>query len=127
SAPCGLDGQYVSGAAACTFDHAAFKKLVNQYVFAVAPMAMYPARTTGFGGFQISVQAAFTSIANDADYWKNGTRGTPDPNTRQYPLKNADPASRLGLYNVSVRKGLPFGIELGVNVGYLAHTSILSG
>jgi len=127
TAPCGANGQYVSGAPPCTFDHAAFKKLTSQYGFAVAPMAMYPARTTGFGGFQIAVQAAFTSIANDADYWQKGTRGSPDPNTGLYPAKNTDPDGRLGLYGVSVRKGLPFGFELGVSVGYLAHTSIFSG
>jgi hypothetical protein len=125
--PCGSNGSYVAGAPACVFDHAAFKKLVNQYGFALAPMAMYTARTTGFAGFQIAVQAAFTSIDNGADYWQKGTQGPRDPNTGGYPPKNADPDSWLGLYGVSLRKGLPYGVELGVTFGYLAHTSIVSG
>src|SRR4029078_8896788 len=35
----------------CFPDSAAFKRLMNQWGFALAPTAMHSARTTGFGGF----------------------------------------------------------------------------
>jgi hypothetical protein len=124
---CGASGQYVAGAAPCVFDHAAFKKLVNQYGTALAPLAMYPARTTGVAGFQFAVETSLTSIDSAADYWQKGTRGSPDPNTGRYPNRNDDPDSWLVLYNAHVRKGLPLGFEVGANVGYLSHTSIFSG
>jgi hypothetical protein len=124
---CGVTGQYVPGAAPCVFDDAAFTKLVNQYASALAPLAMYPARSTGYGGFQFGLEASFTSIDNAADYWQKGTEGPKDANTGRYGNRNSDPDSWLVLYNAHVRKGLPFGFELGANVGYLSHTSIVSG
>ena len=52
-----------------------FAKLVAQYDFAVAPSAMHSARTTGFGGFELAIEADYTSIDSKADYWKRGTQG----------------------------------------------------
>jgi len=129
--PCAANGHYKSspapGALPCSFDDAAFKKIINQYGFAFAPLAMYPARTTGYGGFQVAVQGSFTSIDSGADYWKNGTQGPVDPNTNQNSITNNSPDSWLQVYNLNLRKGLPFGFELGVNIGYMVHTSIMSG
>src|SRR3954469_19441413 len=120
-------GHYLPGSAACQFDNTAFRRIINQYGFAFAPMSMYPARTTGYGGFSISLQAAFTSIDADADYWHQGTQGPKDPNTGQYSIQNNSPDSWLQYYNLNVRKGFPFGFELGGNVGFMSHTSIVSG
>ena len=105
----------------------AFKRIINQYGFAFAPLAMSPARTTGFGGFQFSLQGSYTSIDSDADYWQNGTQGPKDPNKGQYSIQNKSPDTWLQVYNLNVRKGLPFGFELGVNLGYMVHTSLMSG
>jgi len=123
----GLVGAYRPGVKACAYDDAAFKKIINQYGFAFAPLAMYPARTTGFGGFQVAVQGAFTSIDSDADYWHNGTQGPVDPNTGQRSIRNNSPDSWLQVYNLNLRKGLPFGFEVGITIGYMAHTSLMSG
>ncbi|HEY3595620.1 MAG TPA: hypothetical protein VGL13_17155, partial [Polyangiaceae bacterium] len=123
----GGTGQYVPGAAPCVFDQAAFKRLVNQYASAIAPMAMYPARTTGYGGFQFTLEAGFTNIDSSADYWQRGTRGPRDPNTGRYGTRNASPDDWLVLYNAHLRKGLPLGFEVGADVGYLSHTSIFTG
>src|SRR5579859_115579 len=127
SAMCSNAGRYIPGALPCVFDDAAFKKIINQYGFAFAPLAMYPARTTGFGGFQIGVQAAFTSIDHDADYWKLGTQGPVDPSTSQNSVRNNSPDTWLQVYNFNLRKGLPFGFELGTNIGFMSHTNIISG
>jgi hypothetical protein len=124
---CANAGRYRPGAQPCVFDDAAFKKIISQFGFAFAPLAMYPARTTGFGGFQIGIQAAYTSIDYGADYWINGTRGPIDPNTSQNSVKNNSPDKWLQVYYFNLRKGLPFGFELGTSIGYMVHTSIISG
>jgi hypothetical protein len=124
---CSNAGLYRPGARPCTLDEPAFKKLINQYGFAIAPSAMAPARTTGYGGFQVSAQGAFTNIDSGADYWQNGTQGPVDPTTGQYSVRNKSPDSWLQVYAVNVRKGLPLGFELGASIAYVARTSIVSG
>src|SRR5687767_13984530 len=49
----------------CAEDNAAFKKLVSQIGFALAPTAMHSARTTGFGGIDVTMEAAYTKISSD--------------------------------------------------------------
>ena len=116
-----------SGFSRCVPDDAAFAKLVAQYGFAVAPTAMRSARSTGFGGFEFSLEADYTKIDNNASYWREGTQGPQDPTTKRYSVENRSPDSMLQLYSVKIRKGFPFGLELGGQVGYLAHTSIITG
>jgi hypothetical protein len=125
--PCGSAGLYRPGARPCALDESSFKKLINQYGAAVAPQFMAPARTTGYGGFQITAQGVFTTIDSDADYWKNGTQGPKDPTTGQYSIRNKTPDTWLQLYGVNVRKGLPLGFEIAGNIAYLARTSIVVG
>src|SRR5690242_7154479 len=73
------DAQSPNISKACEPDHASFKKLISQFGFAFAPTAMHSARTTGYGGFHLSLEADYTSISSDAAYWKNGTQGPIDP------------------------------------------------
>jgi len=111
----------------CDPDHKAFTKLINQYAFALAPTAMHSARTTGFGGFHLSLEAAYSTITSDAPYWKNGTQGTRDPNTNQASSENTSPPSLLQLYSIKFRKGFGFGLELTAAVGFMPLTNIISG
>jgi len=124
---CADAGLYRAGARPCVLDEPAFKKLISQYGFAIAPLAMYPARTTGFGGFQVTAQGAFTSVDSGADYWQNGTQGPKDVTTGQYSVRNKSPDGWLQAYGMNVRKGLPLGFELGASISYLARTSIVAG
>jgi hypothetical protein len=123
---CANAGLYRAGARPCVLDEPSFKKLINQYGFAIAPLAMYPARTTGYGGFQVTAQGAFTSIDSNADYWQKGTQGPVDPTTGQYSVRNKSPDSWLQVYGINVRKGLPLGFEIGATVSYVARTSIVA-
>jgi len=113
-----------SGFQRCGTDNAAFAKLIAQYGAAVAPTAMHTARTTGFGGFELALEGAFTKIDNEADYWQRGTQGPQDPTTKNFSTINKDPASLMQLYQLKISKGFPFGLELTGNLGYLANTSI---
>ncbi|WP_044248744.1 hypothetical protein [Chondromyces apiculatus] len=115
-----------SGFTRCQPDNASFAKLIAQYGFAVAPTAMHSARTTGYGGFELGVEAAYTKIDSDAEYWKQGTRGPQDPTTKESSYYNKEPNSLLQHYALKVRKGFPFGLELASAVGFLGNTSIVT-
>jgi hypothetical protein len=111
----------------CEPDNIAFKKLVNQLGFALAPSAMHSARTTGYGGFNLALEATYTNISSDADYWKRGTRGAPDPSTNKSPTSNQSPASLIQQYSLKLRKGFGFGLEITGVVGFLPQTSLING
>jgi hypothetical protein len=103
--------------------------------FAFAPSTMHPARTVGFGGFVLSLEAAYTTISADgatktgsqpgAQYWHLGTQGSVD-SAGNYSTQNNSPDSILGVYTLMVRKGLPFGFELDGALGYMQNTSLWS-
>lgn len=103
----------------CQPDNAAFKRLINQYAFAFAPSAMHSARTTGFGGFHISLEAAYTSIDSGKDYWKLGTQGSSESAS-----ENASPSGILQLYSVKLRKSFGFGLEIAGSFGVMPKTSL---
>jgi hypothetical protein len=111
----------------CNPDNRAFAKLISQYAFALAPTAMHSARTTGFGGFHLSIEAAYSTISGDKEYWKQGTQGTRDPTTNQASSENTSPPDLLQVYSLKFRKGFGFGLELTAAVGFMPLTSIITG
>jgi hypothetical protein len=113
--------------AACSPDDAAFKRLMSQYAFAFAPTAMHSARTTGYGGFHLSLQADYTSISSGKDYWKYGTQGAVDPSNGSSSTSNGSVPSLLQLYSLKFRKSFGFGLEITGIVGFMPKTSIISG
>ncbi|HXK18204.1 MAG TPA: hypothetical protein VNG33_10405 [Polyangiaceae bacterium] len=115
------------GSIACTPDHVAFKKLISQYAFALAPTAMHSARTTGYGGFHLSIESDFTKISSGKDYWKNGTQGSVNPSDNSSSFVNSSPQSLLQLYSLKFRKSFGFGLEITGLVGFMPKTSIVSG
>jgi len=112
---------------ACAPDHGAFKRLISQYAFAFAPTAMHSARTTGYGGFHLSLESDYTSISSGRDYWKYGTQGPNDPSNGASSVKNDSPQSLLQLYSLKFRKSFGFGLEITGIVGFMPKTSIISG
>ncbi len=120
-------GQETNGSFACEPDHKAFKRLMSQYGFAFAPNAMHSARTTGYGGFHLSLEADYTSISNDASYWKLGTQGAVDPSNNSSSTFNSSPQSLLQLYSLKFRKSFGFGLEITGLVGFMPKTSIITG
>ncbi|HSN96803.1 MAG TPA: hypothetical protein VLS89_00850 [Candidatus Nanopelagicales bacterium] len=115
-----------SGFDRCQPDHASFAKLIAQYGFAIASPAMHSARTTGYGGFELGIEASYTKIDANQDYWQKGTQGPQDPTTKTFSYVNSDPDSLLQHYALKVRKGFPFGLEIASAVGFLGNTSIIT-
>lgn len=113
--------------APCEPDAAAFTKLISQYAFAFAPSAMRSARTTGYGGFHLAIEANYTTIHGGRSYWRQGTQGARDPSTNQAAVENADAPGLLQLYSLKFRKGFGFGTELTGVVGFMPQTSIIAG
>ena len=115
---------------ACLPNNIAWSNLMSELGMALAPAMLRPARTTGYGGFELSFEATFTHINADAvdstgtQYWHQGTQGTVDPNTHQFSTQNRSPDSFIQVYAVKARKGLPFGFEIAGVLGYVANTSL---
>jgi hypothetical protein len=127
-----LGASLPAGNYACRPDNVAFKNLVSELGFALAPSTMHPARTVGFGGFVLSLEAAYTHINADdsthsggssTQYWHQGTRGATDANGN-YSTADNSPDSLIGVYSLLVRKGLPLGFELDGALGYVQNTSL---
>lgn len=114
-------------ATACNKDDASFKRLISQYAFALAPSAMHSARTTGYGGFHLSLEADYTKISSGASYWKYGTQGATDPSNGKSSTSNGSVPSLLQLYSLKFRKSFGFGLEITGLVGFMPKTSIISG
>jgi hypothetical protein len=118
---------------ACLPNNVAWANLMSELGYAIAPSAFHPARTTGFGGFALSLEASFAHInANAIDstgtqYWHKGTQGAIDPSTHQFSIVDNNPDSILQIYTLKARKGLGFGFEVTGALGYLANTSLWVG
>lgn len=121
-----------SGFARCEPDNQKWANLVAQYGFALAPTAMHAARTTGWGGFELGVETAFTVIDKDKDYWREGTQGPQDPISKNFSVVG-DPDDFVGVYMLKLRKGFilpaipPWGWEITGNVGFVGNTGMIVG
>lgn len=118
----GFDSNYFKA------DNDAWAKLMSQYAMAMAPLAMHPARTTGYGGFELSLFGSMTTISKNESFVTKGTEG-PVTDGNKYSSRNTSPDSVLQVYGVTGRKGLPYGFELQGTIGYMANTemSVLGG
>jgi hypothetical protein len=127
-------GRYSPGAfPTCLPDNVAWKNVMNELGMVIAPTAFHPARTTGFGGFALTLEASYTSInANQAtpsgtQYWHAGTEGPNNNQTNQSSIVNQSPDSIMQVYSLKARKGLPYGFEIVGSLGYVSNTSYWTG
>lgn len=130
--PGGLYYNPTSGYNRCGTNDLAFAKLMAEWGFALGPTAMHPARTTGYGGFDLAFEGTFTKITNNADYWHLGTQGKQDPNTKFFSVENTGPDSYVQVYAMKTRYGfaplaLPLGLlgfELGTKIGFMGNSNM---
>jgi hypothetical protein len=117
---------------ACTPNNVAWANMMSELGMAIAPTAFHAARTTGLGGFALSLETSFThinanAVAGGIPYWQLGTQGPTDPNSHAFSTTNRYPDSLLGVYTLKARKGLGYGFEIAGDLGYLANTSLWVG
>ncbi|MET0386959.1 MAG: hypothetical protein ABW321_13420 [Polyangiales bacterium] len=115
----GDEGCPETGEATLCPDHGAFEHLVSELAGGLAPPIAAGAATDGARGFYVGLSSTATTLRGDSRYWARGTRGD-DPAQRE----NADVAKLLVWNRLDVRKGLPFGLEVGSSVGFGAETSL---
>jgi hypothetical protein len=132
-----LSSPFPSGAKpgdySCLPNNVSWANMMSELGYAIAPSAFHPARTTGFGGFALSLEASFAHINSGSSdstgtkYWQTGTQGDKNPNNGAFSGVNKYPDSLLQIYTLKARKGLPFGLEVTGALGYIANTSLWLG
>jgi hypothetical protein len=116
----------------CIPNNVPWANLMGEMGMVIAPTAFHAARTTGLGGFALSLETSFTHVNADASaggvqYWHAGTQGPRDPDTHQFSIVNGSPDSLIGVYSLKARKGLAYGFEIAGDLGYVANTSLWVG
>lgn len=99
-------------------DNDAWASLMSQLGNVLAPPLVSGARTTGFRHFYLGFETSIVSIDDSADYWARGTEG--DSMTLG---TNRFVDSTLNLSRLHLRKGLPWGFEIGLSAGHIFNTS----
>jgi hypothetical protein len=106
--------------------NAELRALSSQLGVVLAPHMLTPADTLGFGGFQLTVDYATTTIDAGAAYWR-ARRGSPDPADAG---DAAHGPGTLGTFGFFVRKGMWFPVpsfELGAGAVHLVDSRIWTG
>jgi hypothetical protein len=88
-----------------------FERLVSELGVALAPPMTSPAASDGPSGLGLALDMTVTSIDANAAHWQGGT---------------LDPDPVLVWTHATLRKGLPFGLEVGTTIGRGHGTSLWS-
>lgn len=99
-------------------DDAAWRSLATQFAGAMIPPILLPGHTRGMRGIYVGLESFITGIDSGEEYWARGTEGDDRAAERNRFVDGVLAWNRL-----NVRKGLPFGFELGTNVGFLVNTA----
>lgn len=101
-------------------DDGAWRRVMTQFGGSLIPPILTNAGTRGVRGIYVGFESWLTGIDNDQEYWHRaveGDGGSMDPSRSRF----TDNVLAWGRFNV--RKGLPFGFELGTNIGYMANST----
>lgn len=101
----------------CVADVASYERFMAEYAFGISPKLMSPAETLGYSGFYLGLEGSLTPLpsagSHPGGYWDTGT--TP---VGESPDVMFNPA-------IHVRKGLPWSIEIGSSLNYLAQSELV--
>lgn len=106
--------------------NAELRALASELGVVLAPRLLTPADTPGFGGFQLTVDYAATTIDSDAAYWR-ARSGTRDPAGDEGIAHGPSTLSTIGFF---VRKGIWLPVpsfEVGGGAVHLADSQIWAG
>lgn len=105
-----------------TRDDGAWRRVMTQLGGSLLPPIITSVGTRGVRGIYVGFESWFTGISNQQEYWHRAAEGDGvgyDPANPR--ARFVDPILAWGRFNV--RKGLPFGFDLGTSIGYLANTT----
>lgn len=106
--------------------NADLRSLSSQLGVVLAPHMLTPADTLGFGGFQLTVDLATTTIDPDAPYWR-AREGSPDPTGAGGQAHGPGSLTTVGFF---ARKGMWFPVpafEIGGGAVHLVDSEIWTG
>ena len=98
----------------CIPNYDAWRSLASQAAGAHLPPLLAPAMTTGYAGLYLGIETWITDIQSGAPYWQDGTIGNAASMREGF---NTSPKGPLAWTRINVRKGLPFGFEIGTSLG----------
>lgn len=96
-------------------DQDAFQRLMSEMGGAIMNPPLPVARTVGPRGVEVLVDSWASPIDEDATRWQLGTEGRASDLSVD-GARNRFPATMLSFTRVGVRKGLPFGFQLGTSL-----------
>ena len=109
-----IDCEYPSQ---CEADIATYERFMAEYAFGLSPKLMAPASTLGYSGFYMGLEGSLTPTPNGGDSndkrWYKGVG----------PLDESPGV--MFVPSVHVRKGLPWSMELGGTINYLAESELV--
>src|SRR5688500_2902985 len=107
-------------------DSVRFRSLTSQLGVVLAPHLLTPADTLGFGGFQLTVDYATTTIDADAPYWRALESSTDPTGTGS----SAHGEGMMRTVGVFARKGMWFPVpsmEIGAGAIHLIDSRTWAG
>jgi len=111
---CGTEG------VTCQRDDDAYRSVMSEFAGAMIPPVLTPAGTRGVRGIYVGFETWFTGIDGASEAWHRAVEGDGmdgDASRSRF----VDGVISWGRLNV--RKGLPFGFELGTNIAYMVNSS----
>ncbi|MBK9071224.1 MAG: hypothetical protein IPL79_09525 [Myxococcales bacterium] len=103
-----------------------FRAFASELGMVLAPRVLHGADTTGFGGFEFTVDAGQTSISHDKSYWRVLESST-NPGAGDGSSHGASQLRTVGLF---ARKGLWFpapGAEIGLGGVHVQNSGMYAG
>lgn len=117
--------------AQCFPDNQLWANLVNELGGALAPSLAAPAMTLGYAGLYIGYEISVSNLNRGSptdstqQYWTRGTEGSTSANVGTGTLAVRDRGDANAFVSrLHVRKGLPFGFELGTQVSHMHSSGI---
>lgn len=101
-------------------DEDAYRRVMSDFAGALIPPILTPAGTRGVRGIYLGFETWITGIDHAGEHWHRAVEGD---GRDEDPTRSRFVDSALAWGRLNVRKGLPFGFELGTSLGYLANTS----
>jgi hypothetical protein len=109
-------------------DNPEWQRLMSELGGTMIPTSLAPARTLGYGGFYVGVESWIAGVDGSGRHWSLGTEGDASAGADCGDSTglgcNRFPSQALVWSRVNVRKGFPFGFELGTSVSHLWNTQL---
>lgn len=111
--------------AQCFPDNQLWANLVNELGGAIAPSLAAPAMTLGYAGVYVGYEISVSNLNRHSAYWTRGTEGSVTSNVGTGTSAQRDRGDANSFVSrLHVRKGLPFGFELGTQVSHMHSSNV---